>query len=109
MTANGVGMVAGVLCGRASRWRARREQGLNQGGVPSAVVHRDVDGKARRVGWGSGEAVWRRASRRRARDGLESELGDGEGEESSDTFIEREGRETTTGVFNRPSMASVHE
>jgi hypothetical protein len=25
---------------------ARREQGLDRGGVPSAVVHRDVDGEA---------------------------------------------------------------
>jgi hypothetical protein len=67
-----------------------------------------VDDKAGRDGWGSGEAVWRRASRRQARHGLESELGDGEGEESSTTFIEREGRETVAGVFNRPSMASVN-
>src|SRR5688572_11538589 len=98
MTANGVGTVAGVLRGRGSRWRARREQGLDQGGVPSAVVRWDVDDKARRDGWGSTEAVWRRASRRRARDGLVSELGDGEEEESSTTFIEREGRETAAGV-----------
>jgi hypothetical protein len=43
------------------------------------------------VRWrGSVEAVWRRASRRQAQDGLESELGDGEGEELGCPFIEKE-------------------
>jgi hypothetical protein len=53
------------------------------------VVRRDVDNKARRDGWGSGEVVQRRASRRRARDGLEIELGDGEVEGLDCPFIER--------------------
>jgi hypothetical protein len=48
-----------------------------------------VEDKARRDGWGSGEVVQRRASRRRARDGLESELGDGEVEGLDCPFIER--------------------
>jgi hypothetical protein len=76
------------MAARAS-W-AWRDQGLDRGGVRSAVVRRDVDDEARRDGWGSGEAVRRRAPRRRARDGLESELGDGEGEGLGCPFIEED-------------------
>jgi hypothetical protein len=76
------------MAARAS-W-AWHDQGLDRGGVRSAVVRRDVDDEARRDGWGSGEAVRRRAPRRRARDGLESELGDGEGEGLGCPFIEED-------------------
>jgi hypothetical protein len=58
----------------------------------------------------SGEAVWRRASWLRARDGLESELGDGEGEELGCPFIEKgEGEEEGAPRCFMAAIDGVHQ
>ena len=55
---------------------------------------------------GRAPARWRR--HRRGRENRGSELGVGREEGSSATFIERGGRETTVGVFNRLSMTFIN-
>jgi hypothetical protein len=56
MTANGVGTVAGVLCGRASRTPGRTEVLLRAwAGIPGAVVGERSDSEVRRrAAWTSG-------------------------------------------------------